>query len=229
MIYSDPTDKQGILDLARYHVKADANKLPEAMGRAFINTALDDYLELSLYASGFWQVDDTTHGNENYTDVNIVNGTSAYLFPASLLTLDKMEVLDEDDQWIEVDVRQFPHAPSDLKDDNLGIPAWGWARGAYFHVFPTPNYDKTGGLRFHHSRAFNYWDGDDGDTPGIPSIHHKYLAIRCAYLYAVREGLKSVKSIGDLLVAQEALIKQHYSRRNRAVKKQFIPRRTPSY
>lgn len=230
MIYSDPTNKQGILDLARYHVKADSNKLPETLGRVFINAALDDYLELALFSAGFWQVDDPNHGDENYTDINLVANTSEYAFPTDLLTLDMVEVQDENDNWTPVDLTTMPRNPSDLKEDgNVGIPRWAWTRGAYLHVFPKPNYNKTGGLRLHHSRAFTYWDGDDGDSPGIPAHHHKYLAIRAAYLYAVRESLKNANQIGELMVDAQNKVTKFYARRNKPVKKRLTVRRTPSY
>lgn len=229
MIYSDPTNKQGILDLARYHVKADSNKLPETLGRIFINEALDDYLELALFSSGFWSVDDPNHGDESNTDIALVSGTSMYAFPSDLLTLEKVELKDGAGNWTELVVKGVPDHPTNLQVNTTGIPMWCYAQGNYLHLFPTPNYSQAASLRLWHTRAFVYWDGTDTNVPGIPTVHHKYLALRTAYLYAVRENLRNAKAIGELMLIEQQRITQFYSRRNKPVKKRLRVAVTPSF
>ena len=138
-----------------------------------------------------------------------------------------MELKDENGDWTELE-------PIDRNDtlipyDELfssGTPKYydKFANSAF--LFPTPNFDAQESLRVWFQRDASYFTASDTvKKPGIPSVFHKYIALKMAEPYLrdnKKENYVSVRN--EIQKYEEERIPEYYAKRNKDERPGFVPR-----
>lgn len=211
LVFSDTSTYKGIIQeyereigVERGFISGNADRLLEAT--AAINLALDDYFTIALTASGTWQLDDSNYSTSYpIITTNLVNGTRDYAFTADstgALILDIYRVMVADQNGIFSEI-----TPIDQQSDQdvtsffdgrnqTGIPSRYDKTANGIFLDPIPSYNYTNGLKVFINREASYFSSTDTTRkPGIPGLHHRYLALKPALDYARRNGRANVALI----------------------------------
>lgn len=216
MIYDDPTNLQGLLQWMRNRVKADANKLPEKIARLYMNAALDRYIQLVMFASGLWKFDDSSHPDYGIITTNIVASQQDYALNNSILTIRRVEMKDENDNWTQLTTTE-------------ALPNRYYLQDGALWLLPVPNTNITSGLKIYYDRVMNYFDGTASQEPGVPKHLHRWIGEYAALLFAEQEGLPTETRLRERVSEGEKAIQNHISRRNYGKNPRIKVRSTPSY
>lgn len=230
MVYSDPQNKQGVLERLRILVKADENTLPELEARGLLNNAIDDYSDLALKHAVGGRADSAAWDDLPVAEIDVVTDRIHYKMNDSMFSIYRVEI--EDEQGTAFDLKPLLEEElqniSDSETASSGLPIYYYLRGQYVSLYPKPSYNRTDGLIVHYSRAYKHYDGIQEARSGIPSMHQNYLIYRAAYLYALKEDLTSQSRMEKLYLKEEDKIKSFYKRRNKQKRPKILPASTCS-
>jgi hypothetical protein len=219
MVYNDVSGKLGICqevddicgsNLISYTIESKTRRA---------NSALSDFVSVALSSDDRWQFDDT-----NYTDLpigvtDLVTSQSDYSLDISMLKILKIETKDTNGNWIELDPvdRNDTSTPYASLFSTTGTPAYYDKFANSPMIFPAPNYNSTGGLKVWYQRDASYFTtSDTTKKPGIPSIFHKYIALKIAEPYARDKRLENYVSIRNEITKIETEdIPEYYAKRNK--------------
>jgi len=215
MQFSDTTDKQGIVQDARWRVNANDNNLPIEDLNRLINRRYDRAVSLIFQADGRWQWNDS-NGSENiYTD-DLVSGTQAYDILVSHLRITRVEVSDTDGNWTRlklIDQNDVDTTITDFQNTD-GNPRFYDLIGNKLYLYPAPDYNQTDGLKWWFQSPGDYFvDTDTTKVPGFASIFHHYLSVGAAYDYAVTRNLSIRDELKQELIEIEDQLQHFYNRR----------------
>ena len=209
--------------LVRRNVKASSVSYSAADLTADENLAIDRFLELAIRSSGKWQFDDSNHTDYPIIMTNIVSGQRDYAFTTDEggnLILDIYKVMIKqsasDDTYIEifpVDQQSDPATDQFWNGDNVaGIPdRYDKTANGLFLGDGVPNYNATNGLKVFINREGSYFTtSDTTKKPGIPGLFHEFIALYPSYLYALRNGLKTVNNFRDEISDMEVRIRKYF-------------------
>src|ERR1044071_4485369 len=174
------------------------------------NAALDDYFALVFKADKRWQFDDLNETTAPIVTQNIVSGTNSYKLSdfsstPDKLNLTKLEILDSNDNQLSL----IPETMDDLTDSFgkvystsvTGTPTNYLKLGIFIYLRPTPNYNKTNGLKGFANRAALYMASTDTTkVPGVPVIHHTYLCRKAALPFLIEKTLPQVNGVAAEIV-----------------------------
>ena len=230
MQLSDITNRTGIIELLEDKTNtqsATTSSYTRTTKIRDINNAYAHYLTLANQASGRWLADDTNQVDYPVITTNIVSSQQDYSFTVDeqgnqILDIYRVECFDS--AGIAHKLRPF-----DMQDTeqaltefmkNGGIPVCYDKTANGLILYPTPNYSYTNGLKIYYERTPSYFTvsgtvASDTKKPGIPDIHHEYLALRPAYQYCLQKGLSQASSYYNEMIAMESFIKEYYRDRNK--------------
>jgi hypothetical protein len=183
------------------------------------NSALSDFVGVALGSDDRWQFDDT-----NYTDfpigvTNLRDGQNDYSFETQMLKVLKVELLDPEGNLTElkpIDRNDVGTPLSEIFTEE-GTPLYydKFANSAI--LYPTPSYNSTGGLKVYYQRDGSYFASTDTTkAPGIPSIFHKYIALKVALPFLRDKGKENYVSVrNEVQVYEEITIPEFYAKRNK--------------
>ncbi len=186
-----------------------------------LNAGLDEYFHISMKVCGDWSAEDSGNTDFAIATTNIVANQTDYSFPSDLLVLDRVEAKDSAGNWTLLEPiieKEINEALDEYRDVSGTINQYRKAGNSLF-VYPVSDSNITAGLKIYYRRAFDY-STVSGTTftpavPGIPSIHHMWLARKAALPYLVEKGKDSKNDITSLIAQGTEDIKDYYTGRQK--------------
>lgn len=218
MVFNDTSTSQGICQEVDLICGTTSSNYQVVDKTRRANSALSDFVSIALASDDRWQFDDT-----NYTDfpigtTNVISGQNDYLTSTSMLKVLKVECKDSNGNWTQL-------TPIDRNDTDIpyeelfstGTPTYYDKFANSVVVYPTPNYNSTLGLRVWYQRdASPFVATDTTKEPGIPSVFHKYIALKIAEPYCRDKRLENYVSVrNEIMKYEEEIIPEFFAKRNK--------------
>lgn len=226
MIYSDITlATDGLIQDCEMSVFGNYGDITNSTDRkaefnARINRAYDKAATLIMSADGRWQWDDTNYTTLPIGSTNLVSGQMDYGMDVEHLEVLKVVALTSSGVKKELTPYSITDSMGTIEAENIttngGIPTWYRKTGSSFVLYPTPNYDYTGGLIVYFQRKPSYFaTTDTTKSPGIPYMYHRFLSLDASVDYALWKQLP-IKNDADVKLKemQDSLI-DFYSKRSK--------------
>ena len=203
--------------------KATTGKYPiNDITRRF-NEALDRYFHLAFEAGGDLGFDDANQSSEPLQTLDIASGTNKYqisTLTSELLQCFQIEFLDSGGiglKGIPETIDQLPGSFTELYKTTIqGVPTFYLRYGGFLYIRSTPNYTKTGGIKFYFNRpATRMLYSDTTKVPGIPTIHHMYLCRKTALPYLIENSMSNKNDIAAQILQDEDQIAEFFDHRNK--------------
>lgn len=219
MVFNDAVTLLGICQEVDSICKTNTTSYPLADKARRGNSGLSDYAAIALSSDDRWSFDDT-----NYTDLpigvtSLVASQSDYALDITVLKILKIEAKDENGNWIELQPidRNDTSTPYASLFNTTGTPAYYDKFANSPMVYPAPSYNSTGGLKVWYQRDASYFAASDTTKkPGIPSLFHKYIALKIAEPYLrdnKKENYVSVRN--EIAKIETEDIPEYYAKRNK--------------
>lgn len=225
MEFSNTTTKAGILQDCEFwlfasnygQITSDANLLRTFT--ALNNRALDSVTTSILEADDRWEFDDSTYTDYPIATTDLVSGQRDYVLSVSHLKVLRVEWMDSTGNWIlgkPIDLEDIPVARDAwLSTDTTPIYYDKLANSLM--LYPTPNYNSTGGLRVYYQREPNYFlYTDTTKEPGFASICHRLVPMKACYDFAIANNLTDkITILRDEIAKKDLELRKFYGRRNK--------------
>jgi len=219
MVFNDTTTKLGLCQEVDDICSSTTTSYPLTAKARRANSALSDFVSIALNSDDRWQFDDTNHTDLPVGTTNLVNSQTDYTFDIEMLKILKVECKDADGVFKEllpID-RNDVTVPLDVTFETDGTPLYYDKVGASILLYPAPDYNSTNGLRISYQRDASYFASTDtGKVPGVPTLFHKYIALKMAEPYARDKRLENYVSIrNEIAKYEEEIIPEFYAKRNK--------------
>jgi hypothetical protein len=223
MKYSNTTTKDGIIqtieeltDLGDAYISGDTTRLRQTTAR--VNRALSSVWHLIHNATGNWKYDDSNQTDLPYATANLVSGQDGYVLPTDILSVERVEIKDENDNWVKIHPLtevQIPGAIDEFQETD-GAPFYYTLVGNVITLYPASDYSQDVSLKVYYSRkGVEFAYDDTTDEPGFASLYHQIIPIKASIeWYKVKQPNSPTLQILMMDEAKlEAQIKEHYSKR----------------
>jgi hypothetical protein len=234
LIFSNSTEKTGIVELIDDNCKSNSTSYPLKNKTRDINLAIDKVLSIIFGVGGTWQFDDSNHLDYPIITTNLISGQRDYSFvndEQGNLVLDIYKVMVKNVSGVfqeiyPVDVQSEPNTESFFNGVNaVGVPQRYDKTANGFFLDPVPDSTiytdpavLTNALKVYINREGSYFStSDTTKKPGFAGDFHEYLALRPSYFYAMRNGLKNKNDLKSEMLEMEKAIAKHYGQRERDV------------
>lgn len=230
MLINDTTNRLGIVQVLEDLTEtqsASSGSYPLRTKIRDINLAFDDYLMMSIQASGTWQVDDTNQSDYPIITTNVVSSQQDYSFTVDetgnqILDIYRVECKDANGTWQLLEAYDENDETTSLSQQATvtGTPTRYSKTANGIFLDKIPSYNSTNGLKVYFARTPVYFtvDGSDDVTPtkpGIPNAHHRYLALKPAYWYWLPKDSQRATLFKNELTQMERMIQDYYSQRTK--------------
>ena len=225
MTFNNTTTKDGIIQDCEFwlfasnygQITSNTNLLNTFT--SLTNRALDSVTTAILEADDRWEFDDTTYTDYPIATTDIVSGQTDYVLAVSHLKVLRVEWLGPDGVWVL-------GAPIDLEDMTVArdefmatpsTPIYYDKLATSIFLYPTPNYNATGGLRVYYQREPNYFQSTDTTKkPGFATICHRLVPLKACYDFAIANNLSDkITVLRDEIAKRELELRNFYGRRNK--------------
>jgi len=124
---------------------------------------------------GGWQWDDSNKADLPQATIDLVSNRSRYGIPTDALTIKRIEIKDENGNWIKL--RPFTREREEIAICDLetrsGCPNYYFLVNDTIELYPKPSYNSVNGLKVYFDRAsVSFSSTDTTKTPGIASPFH---------------------------------------------------------
>lgn len=211
-----------IMAEARELVDADSTKYPDVSLLRRINAAYEEIAGDLIALDKSWKFDDS-----RYTDLpigvgSLVSGQRSYAFNSSLLTIDRVEVIDKDGNTYKLEpILEDELGALDEFEKTNGIPKYYSKKYNSIFIYPAASSAKfnfSNDLLIHYRRTASVFTAGDISAgtaePGFASPYHYLLSYKAALPFAIsykkdrvplilneinrmREGLIALASVRD--------------------------------
>jgi len=232
LIFSDSTNRMGMYELFLDAIKANSSDYSKRRYARDANLAFAKLMFLSIKSSQKNQVDDANHTDYPIININIVANQQDYAFtydastiPNQILTIDRVELKDQSNNWRTLDVYDEMVEKDSLNQITTGIPTRYSQLANGIWLDNVPNYSLTGGLKVYCKRTPSYFLGDDTDDDkeaGIPHMFQEYLVYVPAYKYCLIHLPNLVNGYLNIIKEIENDVKTYYFMRNQNQRKNMI-------
>ncbi len=235
MKYSDTTTKAGIIqtieelcDFGDAYISGDTTRLRQFTAK--VNRAYNGVLHLLHNATGNWKFDDTTKTDMPIATANLVATQGKYALPTDLLSIERVEIKDQNDNWVRVNPiieKNIPGAIPEFHDVN-GDPIYYTLVGNVLELYPAPDYSQDNSLKIYYERTGVEFAYDDTTKePGFAPLYHRVLPIKASIeWYKVKQPTSPTLQVLMQDEAKlEAQIVEHYGKRF----KNYKPRISRAY
>jgi len=206
IVFSDATNKLGIVERTRKMIRADATQWPTENIVASCNDYLDTITGYAIGADRRFQWDDTAHSKLPIGTTNLVASQSDYSFLTdeqgnAILNLTRIDILDDDGlyrQLIPIDQVQLTGiALDEFLKTNDKPRYYDKIADNIIRLYPTPATAVSAGLKFYFQRTASYFEATDTTkSPGVSPLLHRGFVIASAYDGALTLGLNSLQALG---------------------------------
>jgi len=225
MEFSDTTTKDGIIQDCEFwlfagnygQITGNANLLNTFT--ALSNRALDSVTTAVLEADDRWEFDDSTYTDYPIATTDLVSGQRDYVLSVSHLKVLRVEWKDSTGNWIlgkPIDLEDISVARDEFMFTSA-VPVYYDKLANSVFLYPSPNYNSTGGLRVYYQREPNYFASTDTTKkPGFASICHRLVPLKACYDYAVANNLTDkITVLRDEIAKRDLELRKFYGRRNK--------------
>ena len=225
MKFSSDSDKSGIvedIDFLLDIIDNGSTDYPIAQKTRNVNNWYDRAVNLILGADGNWEWDD-----ENYTSTRPVATTTLEadkqrysLAGEGILKVLRVECKDTTGNWVQL----VPFNQDQKR--GIALPEWLKTAGNPQHydvaynalvLYPTPNFEASGGLKIYYQRDFDHFTtADTTQAPGFDPLFHRLLSYGAALDYAIAKNMGGRIDLfrAEIAALEEGLV-DHYSRKDR--------------
>lgn len=141
-----------------------------------------------------WKFGDSNKTTTPIGKTDLVKGQQQYAIPSDALTIDRLEIKDENGGWIklrDIDETDVDIALDEFQDSD-GTPIYYDMMGNSIYLYPAPDYNSSSGLKGIFARDVDEFSSGDSDfVPGIPVIFHRALSYGAALDYCVANSASS--------------------------------------
>jgi len=225
MQFNNTTEKDGIIQDCEFwlfagnygQITGNTNLLRTFTSLA--NNALDSVTTAVLESDDRWEYDDSTYTDYPIATTDIVSGQRDYVLSVTHLKVLRVEWKDSTGNWIlgkPIDLEDVPVARDEWLATNTTPIYYDKLSNSIF-LYPTPNYNSTGGLRVYYQREPNYFVyTDTTKTPGFASICHRLVSLKACYDFAVANNLSDkITVLRDEIAKRDLELRKFYGRRNK--------------
>lgn len=227
LAFSDTSTELGLVQEMDSICNSNTTNHPLKTKARRLNYALDAYNALALKFGNFAQFDDKNFTNLPISTFDIVSGQRSYKITVDQNSNEILKVwkvfikkssagdfieLDYVDESDESAVQMLLNNSSQA----TGIPTkYNWFANSVFFD-PVFNYNSTGGGKIIYQRTSSYFvSTDTTKTPGIPGIHHMYLARKASLPYLIEKGRDNKNDIAELIKEDEKDIENYFLGRSK--------------
>jgi hypothetical protein len=233
MVYSNTTDKNGILqivefktDLGDAYITGDATRLKQFT--SLVNNENHKVWHTIFMSNGNWSYDDGNYTNLPQATTDLVSGTSKYAIPSTALTVKGINCLDAAGNWYALSpitdklignkVDEFLDEPSQ--------PMYYRLINGTAEVYTASNYNATAGIKVLFDRDSvdfaSSGTGWEAKTPGFASPYHEILVLGTSieWLKIKQPQSPTLPQLQADYLKMEKAIKDFYGKRF----KDFTPR-----
>lgn len=235
MQFSNTTTKAGIIqeierltDVGQTYISGDATRLAEMT--ATINRINHRVWHTIFMATGNWKYDDGNQTNLPKATANLVSGQIAYALPTDLLTVERVEIKDENGDWYRLTPlmeEKIPGAIDEFQETD-SRPIYYTLVNGTINLYPASDFSQDDSLKIYFSRdSVDFAVSDTTKSPGFASPYHEIIPIKASIeWYKVKQPNSPTLPIlvqDDLKLEQN--IKEFYSKRY----KDYRPRISRAY
>lgn len=181
-------------------------------------------------ATGTWEYDDSNYSNLPIATTDLVNGQGDYELPSSAQKIDRMEVLNSNNDYEHIspmDKSTVNRSMTEFKETD-GMPEYYDMVGRSIILYPEPasaNIVATNGLKVYFSRDIDEFVSTNTDrTPGFNEDYHRVLSLGASMDYAIGHGMNDKVTILRSELDRTILdLQEFYGYRHRDLKPKIIP------
>lgn len=189
MMFSDTSTKQGIVEDVRWETDTDSESFPIEDITRIANEAMDEYFSIAMN-------DDKNQADFPVSTTNLVSGQADYQAPDDLIDFVVLKVQNPNGDWTVLDRIYQLESETALEESGTGTPTKYQYKENAFFLYPTPNYNATGGLKVEYKRNPTYFlSTDTTKVPGIPYIHHPFISKFVSYKLASKKSMDSAERL----------------------------------
>lgn len=219
LTFNDTSTSQGLCQETDSICGTSSTTYPLVDKARRANTALSDYISIALASDTSWAFDDTNYTDFPIGSTDITTSQQDYSFGLDMLKILKVQCKDSSGNWITLD-------PIDINDSNIpleerfktsGIPQFYDKTNSSIFLYPTPNYTSVGGLKVYYQRDGSVFvSTDTTKKAGIPSLFHKYIALKMSEPYLRDKGKSNYTAVRNEILDYEInKIPEYYSKRGK--------------
>lgn len=184
MQYSDTNTKQGIVEDVRWETDTDSESFPIEDITRIANEAMNEYFSIAMN-------DDKNQADFPVSTTNLVSGQADYQAPEDLIDFVVLKVKTPSGDWTILDRIYQSENDTPLEEAyGSGTPTVFQYKENAFFLYPTPNYNSTGGLKVEYKRNPTYFlTTDTTKVPGIPYTHHSFISKFISYKFASKKSM----------------------------------------
>lgn len=188
MVFSNTTTKSGIIqtlerlcDLGQTYISGDSNILLEHT--ATINRVNHRVWHTIFTVTGNWKYDDGGFTDLPQATANLVANQIAYALPTDLLTVERVEIKDDNGDWFRLEPLSPDRIPGavDEFNDESSRPIYYTLVNGTIKLYPASDFSQDASLKIYFSRdSVDFLTTDTTKTPGFASPYHEILPIKAA-------------------------------------------------
>lgn len=224
MIWSDPTNKTGIVEDCDYWAATNSSTYPLADKARSANRAMRQIgrrMIRNLYGD--------THLDDNATDFNIeytslVSGQDNVTLQVGAFSLERVRVKDTAGNYQTLQqVSRSELTDQDLKE--TGTPTKFYRAGQSILLNPTPNYSVADtGIEVEYQKSLEQEfqaTGADDRTPGFHEDYHPLVSIYMAMDYTIINNPERYRALKEVASKIEFELDEDFQKRSRAYRKKL--------
>ena len=165
---------------------------------------------------------DKGHDTLPIATTDLVEGQRDYQLPTEARKIERVEVLNSNNDWVLLE----PIVPEDApaESDKDGTPNKYYIKGRSIFLYPLPRESKDQGVAIHLSRSVEPLV-ETTDEPKVDREFHRYLSIGAALdWYFAKGNVSKSREMERKLEMLKRAIKDFYSTRNTDYKSRMKPR-----
>ena len=232
MVFSSPTDNQGIYEQTLSLMRCDTNQWSKQKVVASCNNYLDTLAGYAIATDKRFQWDDTNHTKLPIGTTALVAGQSDYSFLTDeqnnrIVTLTRIDIKDSQGNWTKLEEIDESEEIKALDDIVISGTPTGYYKIAdnIIRLNKLPTANVTAGLKFYFQRTPSYFvEADTTKEPGFANLLHRGFVIASAYDGAMTLGLPNLQPLSVEMQREERKLIQYFSGRNNDLKGRLTPR-----
>jgi len=232
MVYSDTTNKQGIVQMIYFLCGLDPADTTSYSIEDITRNVNAWYRTVNTWiwaACGDWNYDDSNYNNQPIAVNNLKANQIDYSLPDNYFNIERVEVLDANGLWRKVEPITKEMIGSRAMDEFMNVPSipkFYELTANSIKFYPASDSDRDGAIQLYLARDVSqFLKTDTNKSPGFNVSFHQILAYGAAFDYVLSIGqVDKIKMFKQIINEYEIKIKEYYAVRNREMRPRLIPR-----
>lgn len=229
MVFSDPTNKQGIVEEIDFLVNTDEDTYDITHKTRNVNRWYDKILGWIMEASNpTFEFDDSKYTTLPIFTADLEEGQSQYAMDTTWFDVFRIDVKDEAGAWHQLSRTDQTVITGgyDQYRATSGTPQEFDVIANVIELHPIPSYSLEEGLKVWANRKGSYFatTGTDSQEPGFAPQFHRILSLGAAYDYALSRQLPQAKAMREEIEQLHRELDEFYGNRG-GTRLQITPKR----